>query len=535
MGPLKEPPVGSPLVVMVGGRLKGLVLSLLAFTAGAVVIHLHFQTTARYDYPAPHLSAGPVQLADSSSSSSSLPNPVPYSEGLGRCGPIREGSEHVNVGRTFHVMRGNRSADTCRRLCLSMANCTAWTSNMHTCKLHREGARIAADPSAVASGTCRPTEVWEEAVPPTGEINCDLNPTPTPGTTDPGTHTLAWNESQLQLPRADRKAVCESLRPVAKDRLLVVIATNKAFVTLAKSCLCNLLSVGRSESVLLSLDPMVFEELTQEGYPSFPNPAGFPGTEVARYRTRYYALITLLKFRGVYYLLRWGYRVLFSDSDVAYFSDPLPHVPMNVSLAFTIDDPIVSMDQVTANCRAPAPVWKKLGWACTGIYYAHDSPTTRHIFEWADALALATIMRKRTSRKVLVHDQVGVNMAMRGVTEEMLDDITSFNRCLFSNGNFYFQMRIPQYFNVTPIAVHANYMTANHKWGALKKLRWMENCTKTPLRNQHNLLSSVHRHFNYTSTFSVLHWLADLSTSARQQKLPIYYLAMDILMKETWG
>eukprot|EP00663_Eupelagonemidae_sp_cell21sb_P003370 gene3369-biopygen6194 len=89
-----------------------------------------------------------------------------------------------------------------------------------------------------------------------------------------------------------------------------------------------------------------------------------------------------MKVRGVSHLLRWGFRVLFSDADVAFFHDPWPVVDviLRSALAFSVDDRCLPQHAPPEVCNCnplPPQLWLANGYICTGFYFARGGRKNR--------------------------------------------------------------------------------------------------------------------------------------------------------------
>eukprot|EP01065_Artemidia_motanka_P005622 TRINITY_DN12718_c0_g1_i1.p1 TRINITY_DN12718_c0_g1~~TRINITY_DN12718_c0_g1_i1.p1 ORF type:complete len:321 (+),score=90.19 TRINITY_DN12718_c0_g1_i1:513-1475(+) len=289
---------------------------------------------------------------------------------------------------------------------------------------------------------------------------------------------------------------------------------------MAVSCYCGLQAVGRREAVLMALDLSAMRDLTTRRLPAFPNPAGAAESRELVFKEAGYVLLTCLKFRGVYYLLRWGFRVVFTDADVAFLSDPLPVVQplMNYSMVLTVDDPVIRHDQPSANCGDPPDVWKRLGYGCTGIFFARDTGVTRLVMEMADSLMLGTALHYRNKlHRVVVHDQLGVNHVLRGI-DHVRPHVHHFGRCQFANGNFYWRLKMPQRHNIRPVAVHANYFIGREKEALLRKLQWYDGCSgEGTIDEQEEIAADAAEPFLASKNHTNWYWLWDLYLSSRHR------------------
>lgn len=180
-------------------------------------------------------------------------------------------------------------------------------------------------------------------------------------------------------------------------------------------------------------------------------PTRFAFREMQLFQQRQFHLITCYKIEVVHRLLRLGYDVLFSDSDIVLLRDPLSFLRDHLLQS----DMLVQDDSANLHLSGfPASTH-----LCTGFFYVESNAKTVDAFDprhmrfsrWK-----ASLQRKLLPRgKIKFNDQKHFNSFIKHRI-----DVSILPRSLFPNGFYYYNRRE---LSSDCYLIHFNYLVGDEK------------------------------------------------------------------------
>eukprot|EP01064_Diplonema_japonicum_P027517 TRINITY_DN3993_c0_g2_i1.p1 TRINITY_DN3993_c0_g2~~TRINITY_DN3993_c0_g2_i1.p1 ORF type:complete len:405 (+),score=59.52 TRINITY_DN3993_c0_g2_i1:66-1280(+) len=287
------------------------------------------------------------------------------------------------------------------------------------------------------------------------------------------------------LPREKRREICEAMWDRFPDGMATVVVSNWGHVDMAVNALCTLKKSGR-DSIIMSLDWKTLDHLTTTNYPSIPCPGGLGPPGKASQRDSRRVALTLMKLRGITFILQWGFTVLCSEADITYLQDPVPYALSSLSggkyIAFQAEAPF--LPNRTEVCKEDAPssdILGRFGLQCMGLYIARPEDKVVDLLVKGDDVtvkrSIRAMFRTGAFQATYLHEQYGVNAAVK-MDNTSWDKVGQLDRCLFAHGHDYFKTKLQFRANVTPVAVHAVAVSPKELY--LKQVLWIDSCNGTP-------------------------------------------------------
>ena len=203
--------------------------------------------------------------------------------------------------------------------------------------------------------------------------------------------------------------------------------------------------------------------LDVEGYNALLSKAGGTGVRVIYYPNRHnlsqiqrylldqWHFISSYKIEIVHRLLRLGYDVLFTDSDIVFLSDPRAflqdHLPRS-DILIQDDSPNLHLSD------SPATTY-----LCMGFFYVKSNEKTVEAFDARHmrfSIWWASLLRKLLSRKrIRISDQIHFN---RFIKHRL--NVSILPRSLFPNGYYYYNRRE---LASDCYLIHFNYLVGDEK------------------------------------------------------------------------
>jgi hypothetical protein len=237
------------------------------------------------------------------------------------------------------------------------------------------------------------------------------------------------------------------------------------------------------------MDPDASEAMQRMGLPVFHDPElPLISSKSAQWADPKFHALVCTKLIPVLRALRMGYKVLLSDADVVFLSDPTPFFREDVSMTFSIGS---CHRELPENFHFTVEGIEKLN---TGFYYVAD-PSEAIVSAFSRALAkcrsTSMIGDQPAINAVLQEDWTSADKGRRGGRVDY--SYAFFDGCLFANGCIYFkhlcanatyspQRRITGALTLParsqPVMVHANFLVGRkEKIKHLKKYGlWDEQC-----------------------------------------------------------
>eukprot|EP00958_Prasinococcus_capsulatus_P016493 scaffold1827_cov421-Prasinococcus_capsulatus_cf.AAC.7 len=195
------------------------------------------------------------------------------------------------------------------------------------CFTHRE--RPATCPCEYSSEVCRtqtdpkPMKVDHSTVLKVGDVSVDreedFGVIPLDYNPDSPVRGLPWTLDDL-------------LQLRASDNLIILIGGSAGYFTSTMHLVCNLRRLGIANFVVAAFDEEMYLQGFRQGLPIYLEMEQVTENRTeahqdsAKYGSKAFRKITKVKSRAVLRVLRKGYDVLWSDTDIAWFKDPIPHL-----------------------------------------------------------------------------------------------------------------------------------------------------------------------------------------------------------------
>ena len=170
----------------------------------------------------------------------------------------------------------------------------------------------------------------------------------------------------------------EQLLPkVAVDGTVVLTGVLGNYAHFLFSFACQLRKLGVRNLLVAAFDEEAYRAAFLHGLPVFlfttpESIAAAHGAEKCHFGTQCFRKVTKVKSRATLRVLELGYNVLFSDTDIVWFEDPLPALRL---LAGTTGDLLVQSNE--PNASMPANGALRIN---SGFYYASNNEPTRASF-----------------------------------------------------------------------------------------------------------------------------------------------------------
>lgn len=203
---------------------------------------------------------------------------------------------------------------------------------------------------------------------------------------------------------------------------IVISFCNYSFLDLAFNWLHNVLKMGISNYLLVALDPRAHEVLTQKEVQTCMLPKEDEvlwGEDSENFGTVGFKAICNEKPFLVLEIVKDGWDVLWTDVDIVWLSNPFPY--------FTDVDFTVQQDD---------------DGLCAGFFLLRSTPA-----------GLAWMQRVVDYLNPFIDDQISMR---RNIADEKRMTWQYLPRTLFPNGSAYFDLKIPQRKNITPVIIHNN-------------------------------------------------------------------------------
>eukprot|EP01132_Coremiostelium_polycephalum_P004049 gene4049-5068_t len=221
-----------------------------------------------------------------------------------------------------------------------------------------------------------------------------------------------------------------------KDEQYVLFATDQKVLEFFKS----------KERYTRSVEPFNrdLRSFLPESVTDSANNQGIYGEEPESYGNIGFRAICNEKPLAVLDVLRKGFNVLWTDTDIVWLSDPMDHFNrLNRLHGFAVDDIDLFVQQDDDDI-------------CAGFYFIRSNPKTIAYMEKVISFLNPVIDDQIAMRLFLKED--GFNPLVSGgkeVDEKKLKYIR-LDRKLFPNGTAYFNLKLPQRSNIQPIIIHNN-------------------------------------------------------------------------------
>lgn len=113
------------------------------------------------------------------------------------------------------------------------------------------------------------------------------------------------------------------------EKAVMITSCNHAYLNHLHNYKCFADRLGFN-FLVMSMDPIIHQYITQNttmvSYLLTEGAVGNISSDPGEFRSRQFNMITAKKVEAVYFVLDYGYDVLFADVDIAVVRDPIPHV-----------------------------------------------------------------------------------------------------------------------------------------------------------------------------------------------------------------
>jgi hypothetical protein len=113
------------------------------------------------------------------------------------------------------------------------------------------------------------------------------------------------------------------------EKTVMLTSCNHAYLNHLHNYKCFADRLGM-QFLVMSMDPIIHDYVTQNttmvSYLLREGTVGNISIDLGEFRSRQFNQITAKKVEAVYFVLEFGYDVLFADVDIALVRDPIPHV-----------------------------------------------------------------------------------------------------------------------------------------------------------------------------------------------------------------
>jgi hypothetical protein len=134
----------------------------------------------------------------------------------------------------------------------------------------------------------------------------------------------AGAEAAGSMPPALDQLIKQSARVYGTRKTVLVASGNIAYLDMLLNWACQMKQLDL-KFMVFAMDQQLQDELTSRKIPSYYD-AGWDVTlDYAEYGTQHFKMITCLRWKYILKVLNSGHDVLFSDLDIAFMSDPMPH------------------------------------------------------------------------------------------------------------------------------------------------------------------------------------------------------------------
>jgi hypothetical protein len=183
----------------------------------------------------------------------------------------------------------------------------------------------------------------------------------------------------------------EQLLPRVADAEKTVVLTGLLgnYLDMLMSFVCSLRKLGVANVLVAAFDEAAYRGAFLQGLPVFLADSAAVNSTACEYGTDCFKTVTKAKSRATLRVLQAGYTVLFSDSDVLWFTNPLPALKArglnNTLLLVQSNEPVASQ---------PANGLSRIN---SGFYFAAASPATLAAFAAIVAHAAASSVSEQPS------------------------------------------------------------------------------------------------------------------------------------------
>eukprot|EP00270_Netrium_digitus_P010637 TRINITY_DN3309_c0_g1_i1.p1 TRINITY_DN3309_c0_g1~~TRINITY_DN3309_c0_g1_i1.p1 ORF type:complete len:825 (-),score=207.10 TRINITY_DN3309_c0_g1_i1:167-2641(-) len=236
----------------------------------------------------------------------------------------------------------------------------------------------------------------------------------------PAITTLATKATPPGFPHTMEQLLPQVAKKVDNLQIVILVAVTYGYAEMLMNFVCRLRSLGLADNLLVAaLDEDLYKFSFQQGLPVYHEHASSSSllrklnsaTECA-FGSQCFRQFTKLKSRAVLRVLKAGFSVLWTDVDIVWYRDPLPHLLSFGPGTF----PIQSNEP---NASVAGTGIRRIN---SGFYFARASRQTVEAFEAITAHASLTKLSEQPS----FYD------VLCGVKGELL--VPSKEECLWTNG-----------------------------------------------------------------------------------------------------
>ncbi|KYQ88315.1 WD40 repeat-containing protein [Tieghemostelium lacteum] len=256
-----------------------------------------------------------------------------------------------------------------------------------------------------------------------------------------------------------------------KENDKIVLMCNYGFRDMTMNLLYtfNKIGVDSNRYFLFALDDKVYDFFQKKNIKSIRfkrelehqqsnnNNDGVYGEDAESYGNVGFRAICNEKPLVVLDVLKKGYNVLWTDTDIVWLSDPLKHFYETVNRQHSFEDDSIDLY-----------VQQDDDDICAGFYFIRSNPRTIQYMETVikflnpvvdDQIAMRKFLKEQAvsidSQETLLNFYTALSLDESGQLENKIRYF-KLNRQHFPNGTAYFNLKLPQRASTTPVIVHNN-------------------------------------------------------------------------------